>query len=368
MTILMETNVVVSLTGKEMKEVKKMVTGHKAKDLMDILLNLRFTIKDGLLTVELVHNNYELVKKFPVNNGNEGSFLVPIDFIKKMKGIKNGDTFTFKLLDENKLEIATNGSKRVLNTLNVESFPEISITNREHIGIIEYEEALKIYRALTSTSTTEARPILQHVLIREGRVYSTDSHRLYGSDINLNHDEDIILTFEGIRYLKSLFNKKERIEVSLINRAVCFSQSNTEVVIKKFEGIYPKLNRIIPDKLDAKTSFVVEDKQVLIDLVKEAGTVSANKKNNVIKFDIKKDKLIITSKNPEIGEFSATMDINLDGEEMEISMNSKYMLEGLSQLESDVIELHFFGSLRPFTIQPLAKEDELVLILPVRTY
>jgi hypothetical protein len=57
----------------------------------------------------------------------------------------------------------------------------------------------------------------------------------------------------------------------------------------------------------------------------------------------------ISSHSPEVAKVSEQVSIlSLEGEELKISFNSKYMMDPLKALDATDIEIQFTGSIRPF--------------------
>ncbi|MFY9857511.1 MAG: DNA polymerase III subunit beta, partial [Exiguobacterium chiriqhucha] len=59
--------------------------------------------------------------------------------------------------------------------------------------------------------------------------------------------------------------------------------------------------------------------------------------------------------------------LSLEGEELKISFNSKFVMDALRALDASEIEIQFTGSMRPFILRPVEQDSVLQLILPVRT-
>ena len=360
----------VMMNGKQMKEIKKMVTGYKTRDIAPIFQNVKFQFDSEGLTVTVIHLNYELTKYIDVVTTGSGSFLVPLDTIKKLKNIKNNDVFAFNIIDTNKIELTQNGMKKIIATDNVENFPVENNDPFEYVSGVKYDDILKLNKALLSVAKTETRPILQHVLVRNGHIYSTDSHRLFGTETNIKHDNDIIITNDGIKYLKFMFDKKMVISVFINDEFIKFENTDNKVLLKLYnDGKYPELSRLIPN--NDNTNFTV-DKKTLYNIVENATTIVKDYKNCVIKFEINTSDNTLTVKSINYDDGSIFENkVNLDmtnGENLTISFNGQYLLDGLKQVESDRVYLRFIGNIRPFTIQNINSENELALILPVRRF
>ena len=89
--------------------------------------------------------------------------------------------------------------------------------------------------------------------------------------------------------------------------------------------------------------------------------------NNVIKLSTGNDVVELSSTSPEIGTVEVTA-TDVEGGNLKISFNSRYMMDALKAIDNDEVEVEFFGTMKPFILKP--KEDDSVtqLILPIRTY
>ena len=77
----------------------------------------------------------------------------------------------------------------------------------------------------------------------------------------------------------------------------------------------------------------------------------------------------LSSTSPEIGTVKEEVTANeVEGGNLKISFNSKYMMDALKAIDNDEVEVEFFGTMKPFILKP--KDDDTVtqLILPIRTY
>ena len=132
-------------------------------------------------------------------------------------------------------------------------------------------------------------------------------------------------------------------------------------------GTYPDVNRIIPQQ--SKTDIILNTREFL-QAIERASLLAKDGKNNVVKFSIIGSQTIeITSISPEVGKVTEEIQASsIEGEEMKISFNAKYMLDSLRTIDSDEVKIRFTGAMSPFIIEPTDHEKSLYLILPVRTY
>ena len=88
-------------------------------------------------------------------------------------------------------------------------------------------------------------------------------------------------------------------------------------------------------------------------------------KSNLIKLSIREDKLLITS-NSDKGNIYEEVNINLEGELLDIAFNSRYLIEGIKNIQSEEITIEFTTNVNPCIIKPVDNIDYTYLLLPVR--
>jgi len=99
--------------------------------------------------------------------------------------------------------------------------------------------------------------------------------------------------------------------------------------------------------------------------VERASVLIRGDKNNLITFDIKPGKIVINA-NSEMGKVEETVSSELEGKELKIAMNGKYLLDALKALSADTIVISFNTPVSPFTLENEGEGRSQYLILPVR--
>ena len=75
--------------------------------------------------------------------------------------------------------------------------------------------------------------------------------------------------------------------------------------------------------------------------------------------------MVITS-NTELGTAREEVLVSLEGKDLLIAFNPKYLIEALKSIEEDQVEIYFISSLAPCIIQPVNGNHFKYLILPIR--
>ena len=99
--------------------------------------------------------------------------------------------------------------------------------------------------------------------------------------------------------------------------------------------------------------------------IERASLVSRQDKTNVVKFDIKEDFINVSSKS-ELGAVNENIAINMDGKDLVIAFNGKYIADFLKIIGEDFITLNLNTPIDPCIFTPVGDKNFLYLVLPVR--
>ena len=112
-------------------------------------------------------------------------------------------------------------------------------------------------------------------------------------------------------------------------------------------------------------SKVLVNTRNLRESVERAALLFSSEKNNIIKVSVSSGMMVITANN-ENGNAYEEINIELEGEDLEIAFNSRYFLDGIKNIDSEFIEIELGGPVNPCIIKPVDGVEYIYLILPVR--
>jgi DNA polymerase-3 subunit beta len=87
--------------------------------------------------------------------------------------------------------------------------------------------------------------------------------------------------------------------------------------------------------------------------------------SNLVRLDVQEDILVITS-NSQLGKVREEVNINLQGEGIQIAFNSRYLLDVLKSMEEEEIVIELTSSVSPCVIKGKNSNNAKYLVLPVR--
>ena len=105
------------------------------------------------------------------------------------------------------------------------------------------------------------------------------------------------------------------------------------------------------------------DRQGLLQATRRASLLTTQESQSV-KFDLLKDKLVVSKSSAEIGEAREELEAQYHGKEFSIGFNPHYLIEGLKNIDQKEIHLELEGPEKPGVIR--TKDRYVYIVLPMQ--
>jgi len=340
--------------------------------LSNILLeaqNSKLTITATDLEIIFVHQIYNIEVLEEGKTTTTSSIMY--DIVRKFS---SGKKINVTLNDKNKLHLESDKSNFNLNCISATEFPITDENFNQNEFIIKSKKFLKLLnKCKFSISNDETRHYLSGIYIHqtevEDKIYltavATDSHRMSISKIRLDNKiefDPIILPKKTIFQLCSLLDNYDGdVKISNIKSKIKFELSNSILISKLIDGKFPNYIQVIPKNNQKKLDI---DLKTFLSSVDRVASVSLDKKDGV-KFNLTKNTLDLSVNNTNSGDGKEALSVNFD-HELEISFNSRYLIDVASQLEGDKIELFLNDSSSPALIKDPSDFDSIFVVMPMK--
>ena len=314
-----------------------------------------------------------------IHDVQPGTVILQAKFVSEIVRKLPGDQVEIESDDELNVTIRSAAAEFKLNGQDAEEYPQPAILTTDNQFEIQADVLKNLIRQTNfAVSTQETRPILTgvHFILEDGvfELVATDSHRLASRKINLNSDAEsvsfrnIVVPGKSLSELnKILDDHQEKVFVSVSDNQILFKTANVNFHSRLLDGNYPETSRLNPEQ--SKTTVSIKSRE-LMQTIDRASLLAQDNRNNIVKLATMPNQLQITSHSPEIGTAEEKVDtMSIEGEDLKISFNAKYMIDALRAIDSEEIEIAFTGAMRPFILRPQNEEESILqLITPVRTY
>lgn len=271
--------------------------------------------------------------------------------------------------DKNRLVLKAGKSRFNLQTLPAEEFPLMNVGEEITTQFTLSQEVFRemLSQVQYSMAIQDIRYYLNGLLMQtEGdqlRLVSTDGHRLAYAATTIEADlpkSEVILPRKTVLELFKLLNQPSQpITIELLHNQVRFRCNDTIIVSKIVDGKFPDYNRVIP--LDNDKIFRVNRSQLLGAL--ERAAILANEKFRGARLQIQPGLMSVTCNNNEQEEAREELEIDYQGEALEVGFNINYLMDVLRNVHSEDLQLAFGDANRStlFTIPNNANFKYIVM-------
>ncbi len=346
------------------------------RSTLPILSNILLDVKNTNLTITATDLDLIFIHKIKnIEILEEGktttSSSIMYDIVRK---ISSGKKINLFLTDNNKIHLESDKSIFNLNCINASEFPLTDENFNQNEFTLKSKQLLKLLnKCKFSISNDETRHYLSGIYIHqtefEEKYYltavATDSHRMSISKIRLDKKiefDPIILPKKTIFQLCSLLeNYDGLVNISNIKSKIKFEFNSSVLISKLIDGKFPNYIQVIPKNNQKKLEI---DLKLFLNSVDRVASVSFDKKDGV-KFDLKKDILDLSVNNTNSGDGKETLSVKFD-HDLEISFNSKYLIDVASQLDGEKIEIFFNDTGSPALIKDPGDFDSIFVVMPMK--
>jgi DNA polymerase-3 subunit beta len=341
-----------------------------SRNALPILANILVKTVGTRLSVAATNLDIAITHYIGAKVAEEGSVTVPArlmqDFVGSLPaGIINLD------LDENKLHIKTDQYRSVVNGIAADDFPVMPVIEGGKTWTIKGPILKKALQQVAfAASNDESRPVLTGVLVHtvDGGLYmaATDSYRLAEKKLGPNKEDVSLLVPVSAMHdlLRIVSDFTEDVAVTHDEQQVLFQVGDVDLVARLIDGKYPDYRKLIPKAFNTtaqikRADFVNVTKVSSLFARESAGSIT-------VKVDEGEQQLSIHAIASQLGENDATAKGTITGGGS-ITLNSRYLLDGLNACGGDEISFGFNGKLEATLLQDAASEDYVHIIMPLKS-
>ncbi len=347
-----------------------------ANPVIPILENFLVEISDGNLTATASDLQTTARISMPVDAEESGTVAVPARiFLDTLKNLPEQPISITLDEDTYSIEIHSENGRYKVSGSNAVDFPKVpSVSNAFSISM----EANAISRALSNTlfatSNDDMRPSMSGVYLQlktDKTVFAaTDGHRLVRyirNDISSANETAILFPRKALQVIKTLLpTDKTPVKLNFNSSNAFFEFANIELICRLIDERFPEYENAIP--LNNINVMTVERLELLNSLKRIS--IYSNKATNQVRFSISASELQISAEDLDYSnEANEKLSCDYNGAEpIDIGFSSKLMIEMLSNINSNLIDLEMSSPSKaaliiPKTLEP--GEDILMLIMPV---
>jgi DNA polymerase-3 subunit beta len=284
------------------------------------------------------------VAEFDGDASNYATTVGARKLIDILRALPNDQAVTLTS-NQNKLMLQGGKSRFTLQTMPSDDFPLVQEAADFGPAFSVPQKTLKllINQVHFAMAVHDIRYYLNGILfVAEGKsltLVATDGHRLALAQSNLDVEipkQEVILPRKTVLELQRLLKDEDTpIEMRFAGNQAKFSFSGMEFVSKLVEGKFPDYNRVIPKN---HKNHVTLGRAPLLSSLQRAAILTSEKFKGV-RVNIEPGTLRIASSNAEQEEAKEELEIDYNGDTIEIGFNVTYLMDALANMSQEMIRI-----------------------------
>ncbi len=361
----------IQLSNQHLSQALKLVAGVvESSQVMQVLANVHFSIQNATLTLTTSNSEMEVATDIVIESQQEFNFTVSARKLLDITRSVSDDEMVELNYEGQWLHVRSGHSVFKLATLPAESFPFFQSSDMSQQCALPASQLLRhLVKTSFSMARQDVRVFLNGLFLslsEEGiATVSSDGHRLsyMQSDAGQQSNGIMIIprrtTQELIRLLTGLGDAI--IQISFTDKLAVFHADIFSLRTHLIDGQYPPYQKLIPQHLDHKITLpTLQLKQI----IQRVG-ICANEKFRGVRFDIRANKLEVSAHNFEQEVAKEQVDIDYQGQDVNISFNMQYLQEVIGIMDTEAFSLSFSQSDSSVLIEPIADEQIKYVVMPL---
>jgi DNA polymerase-3 subunit beta len=341
-----------------------------------ILDNFLFELKGGLLTITASDLETTMRAVLEVEGENDGMVAIPakmlVDTLKSLPEMPVNFSFDSETMQ---MEVGSEYGKYSISCLDGEEFPALpELESPSTVTIPAGHLQKAIQKTLFAAANDEMRPVVSGVFmqISEDMItfVATDAHKLVRYRlIGFENQEtgSFVMPKKPLNILKSILGQAvSMVDVHYNKTNIRFEFDEVTVVTRLVEGKYPNYEAVIPQNNPYN---LIINRAAFLSSVRRV-SIFSSKSSSQIRLKISGTEIHISAEDLDYANrANERLQCSFEGEDLLIGFSSKFLIEVLSNMESEEIRIELSAPNRAGLVFPMDgmadDEDLLLLVMPV---
>jgi DNA polymerase III subunit beta len=342
---------------------------------LPILSNVFIKTEKGMLKLVTSNLQVTITTKVGAKIDEDGEITVPAriitDFVNQVKDEK----IEGKLKDST-LHLQTDSAKAHFSGISASEFPEIPEINTGITLKFKSADLVEILQKVQfAVAVDEGRPVLTGIYLKitkDNMIFAcTDGFRMAEYQYKAKNlveipegVECIVPAKSFVEVVKSFASESEELELVINNEKnlVIVKGEDLEAQVRLIEGQYPDYAAIVPEEHTTEISIT---KSELDNGIKLASIFSRDL-GNMVKIIADGEEIKALSQPTESGSNSTIMKGEIEGEDIEIAFNARYLLDFLAIINSEEILLRATEPVKPGLFKIVGMDNYFYLVMPMK--
>jgi DNA polymerase III subunit beta len=345
------------------------------KQTMPVLANVLVTAKagsPGRISMTGTDLEVELVASGDANVSQAGEITVPgRKLLEIARALPSGTVVTFAV-EGDKVKVSGGRSRFVLSSLPASEFPVVEDVSAQHVLALGQADLKRLIdKTHFSMAQQDVRYYLNGTLLETDgkllRTVATDGHRLAIAETDLTGGgkagaQQVIVPRKGILELQRLLGGEGEVELAVGRNHIRATIGDVRFTSKLIDGKFPEYGRVIP----AAPTRKVESGRDGLRAALQRTAILSNEKYRGVRLTLAKDVMRIQAHNPEQEEAEDEVEVSYPGDELEIGFNVTYLLDALSAIDGETVEIGLTDANSSCLIHAPGNVSVRYVVMPMR--
>ncbi len=348
-----------------------------SRSSLPVLNNVLLRTEDGGL--KLTATNLEIAMTYwvPGKIEAEGSLTVPARLLTDLvAGLPANEHVNLELQPPDTLRIKAGRFETHVKGIGAEEFPpEPAASDKPTTRIAQNVLRQALAEVTFAAASDEARPILTGVLARfagtELTLAAADNYRIAVktiSTLDAVDETSLVIPARSLNELSRVLSESENpVEITLAHsrNQILFHLEGIDIVSRLIDGQFPNYQQVLPK---SHTTTATVDRDQLLKAVKLASLI-ASSSANIVKLHIGKEAEtgLTVSAAADVGDNRSEVEAKVDGDGTTIAFNARYLVDVLSNVQTDQFCIELNGPLSPGVFKPVEDGHYTHVVMPVKT-
>lgn len=342
---------------------------------LPILSHLLFETHGDLLSCTATDLDFGVVISVPASLRDSGAVAVPARLLNDIVSRLPGAPIRLKANPDGRLLVTCGRSRFEISTLPAEEFPGIPQPgDQPQVGVSQrlFKQAIRRV-AFATASSEESKAVMTGVLTNiEGdrmTLVSTDGRRMAYHELAVDNPDNLsvqaIVPGRAMQELARLLaDGDEAVRFSLAQGQFYCSLGSVSMHSRLLEGVFPDFRRVLPESFQRSGRV---GRESLLSALQRMLIVAQEKQSpNLIVLELEGDTLKLTANTPDVGLAEEEVPLVFDGDPLKVAFNGKYLVDALTVLDCDEVELELQDESRSAVLRPVESRDYRYVVMPVR--
>ncbi len=337
---------------------------------LPVLASVFISVEAGRVVLRATNLECGVEIIVPAKVVSQGVVAVPATVLVGFLNNVRSKAVTVSLVGE-LCKVETERASAQIKTIPHEDFPLLPRVSADHSFTLKSVDLAKAIRSVAyCAATSTIKPELQSILLYgEGNTLTTvatDSFRLAEKTVPLrgggNVPQMLLPVRNAAELMRILDAAKQDVEIYYNENQLSTQVDNVYYTSRLIDGTFPNYKQIVPKTFSTEVVVLREDLNTSL----KSLSIFADKFSQVsLVVEPAQKNLLLSSRNPDVGEQTATLRAAVSGEKFSVSFNGRYLADSLQAIAGESVRLQANGPGKPIVIKDAADSSFFYLAMPM---